>query len=50
MSDVIVRKDFYWVFGRLQSGREVIIDDYYYDLREYIGCYVDMLLSFMRSP
>ena len=50
MSDVIVRKDFYWVFGRLQSGMEVIIDDYYYDLREYIGCYVDMLLSFMRSP
>lgn len=50
VSDVVVRKDFYWVFGRLQSGVEVIIDDYYYDLSEYIGCYVDMLLSFMRSP
>ena len=50
VSDVVVRKDFYWVFGRLQNGREVIIDDYYYDLREYIGSYVDMLLSFMRSP
>ena len=29
---------------------EVIIDDYYHDLREYIGHRVDMLLSFMRSP
>jgi hypothetical protein len=29
---------------------EVIINDYYYDLREYIGYYIDMLLSFMRSP
>lgn len=55
MSDVIVKRDkyhsdSYWVFGVLQSGVEVIIDDYYYDLRECIGRRVDMLLSFMRSP
>lgn len=53
--DVIVKRAkygrvSYWVFGTLQSGREVIISDYYHDLREYIGRRVDMLLSFMRSP
>ena len=42
--------DSYWIVGRLPSDVEVIIDDYYYDLREYVGGYVDMLLSFMRSP
>ena len=42
--------DSYWILGRLPSGVEVVIDDYYYDLREYVGSYVDMLLSFMRSP
>ena len=56
VSDIIVKKnkydgsDYYWVVGRLQSGMELIIEDIYYDLREYIGRYVDMLLSFMRSP
>ena len=55
MSDVVVKwdkygRDSYWVFGRLQSGMEVIIDDYYFDLREWIGRYIDMLISFMRSP
>ena len=44
------RSDWYRVVGRLPSGVEVIIDDYYYDLRECVGRYVDMLLSFMRSP
>lgn len=53
--DILVKPDkyhgdSYWIVGRLQSGMEVIIDDFYYDLREYIGCRVDMLLSFMRSP
>ena len=55
VSDVVFRKDkhhsdSYWIYGRLQGGREVIIDDYYYDLREQMGHHVDMLLSFMRSP
>ena len=55
VSDVVVKwdkygRESYWVFGVLQSGAEVIIDDYYYDLRECIGRRVDMLLSFMRSP
>ena len=44
------RDDSYLITGRLPSGMEVVIDDYYYDLREYIEQNVDMLLSFMRSP
>ena len=56
VSDIIVKKskydgsDFYWIVGSLQSGMELIIVDHYSDLWEYIGRYVDMLLSFMRSP
>ena len=55
MSDVGVIEDkyhgdSYWIDGKLPSGVEVVITDYYYDLRESIGCYVDMLLSFIRSP
>ncbi len=44
------RDDSYLVVGRLQSGMEVVISDYYSDLRECVGRYIDMLLSFMRSP
>lgn len=56
VSDIIVKKDkygppdYYWIVGRLQSGIEVIIKDIYFDLQGCIGNYVDMLLSFMRSP
>lgn len=55
VSDIIFKKDkdgydYYWVVGNLQSGMEVIIDDYYFDLREWIGQSVEMLLSFLRSP
>ena len=55
VSDIIAKKDkdgsdYYWVVGSLQSGMELIIDDYYSDLREHIGRHIDMLLSFMRSP
>lgn len=55
VSDVIVKKDkddfdYYLVVGTLQSGVELIIKDIHYDLRECIGRYVDMLISFMRSP
>jgi hypothetical protein len=55
VSDVLVKTDKYHgdsyvIVGSLQSGMEVIIDDYYTDLREHIGSRVNMLLSFMRSP
>jgi len=56
VSDIIVKKnkydgsDYYWIVGILQSGMELIIVDNYYDLREFVGHYVDMLISFMRSP
>lgn len=55
VSDIIIKKDkygpdYYWIAGRLQSGIEVILEDIYYDLRDYVGHYVEMLLSFMRSP
>lgn len=44
------REDSYLISGRLLSGREVLIADYYYDLRKHIGRPVEMLLSFIRSP
>jgi hypothetical protein len=55
VSDIIVKKDkygpdYYWIVGELQSGMKVIIKDIYYDLGNYISHYVEMLLSFMRSP
>jgi len=56
VSDISVKKDkydghnYYWIVGRLQSGKEVIIEDICYDLRESISRHVDMLISFMRSP
>ena len=55
MSDVGVFEDkyhgdSYWIDGKLPSGLKVVISDYYYDLRECVGRYVDMLLSFTRSP
>jgi len=56
VSDIIDKKDkydglnYYWIVGRLQSGKEIIIEDIYYDLRESIGRHIDMLISFMRSP
>jgi len=55
ISDIIVKKDkygpdYYWIVGRLQSGVKVIIKDIFYDLQGSIGHYVDMLLSFIRSP
>jgi len=55
VSDLIVKRAkygrvSYWVFGTLQSGLRVVISDYYHDLKEHIGCHIDVLLSFMRSP
>lgn len=55
VSDILVKKDkygpdYYWIVGELKSGIKVIIKDIYYDLRNYIGHYIEMLLSFMRSP
>ncbi|MFX0039560.1 MAG: hypothetical protein ACFFCY_17520 [Promethearchaeota archaeon] len=40
----------YRITGQLQSGLEIKINDLFYDLREYIGCYVEMLLCVLRSP
>lgn len=42
--------EYFHIFGRLQSGLEIWITDYGYDLRKYVGNHVDMLLSVMRSP
>jgi len=55
ISDIIIKKakygsDYYWIVGQLRSRKRVIIEDVYYNLQEYIGCHVEMLLSFMRSP
>ena len=40
----------YELFVQLQSGLEIYIIDYHYDLRGYIGSYVEMLLFIQRSP
>jgi len=55
VSDIIIKKDkygpdYYWLVGELQSGMKVNIKDIYYDLRGYRDQYVEMLVSFMRSP
>jgi hypothetical protein len=55
ISDIIIKKDkygpdYYWLVGRLQSGLEIIIKDFYYNLQRYKGYHVEMLLSVMRSP
>lgn len=38
------------IYGRLQSGLEIIIKNLDYDLQGYKGRHVEMLLSVMRSP
>lgn len=56
LSDIIFEKaDLYgstysWIIGQLQSGLEVQIYNFYYDLQEYIGQHVEMLLCVLRSP
>ncbi|MFW9894668.1 MAG: hypothetical protein ACFFD7_02575 [Candidatus Thorarchaeota archaeon] len=41
---------YYELIGELQSGLEVYINSYHYDLQAYIGRYVEMLLCVTRSP
>ncbi|UCD02166.1 MAG: hypothetical protein JSV23_03890 [Promethearchaeota archaeon] len=38
------------ITGQLQSGLEIKIKDLFYDLQEYIGRYVEMLLCVFRNP
>jgi hypothetical protein len=41
---------FYELIGQLQSGLKIFLIDYDYDLRGYIGSYVEVLLFIQRSP
>jgi len=41
---------YYVLVGELQSGLEIYINNYDYDLQRYIGHYVEMLLCVLRSP
>lgn len=55
ISDIIIKHDRYgpdytWLVGQLQSGLEIIINNFYYDLQRYKGHHVEMLLSVLRSP
>ena len=36
--------------GKLESGLEIKITDLFYDLQDYIGHYVEMLLCVFRNP
>ena len=42
--------NYYELIGKLQSGLEIYINSYHYDLKEYIGRHVEMLLCVLRSP
>ena len=55
ISDIIRKHDKYgsdytWLVGQLQSGLEIIINNFYYDLQKYKSHHVEMLLSVLRSP
>ena len=39
-----------WITGRLKSGLEIKIQNFFYDLQGYIGHHVEMLLCVLRSP
>lgn len=42
--------EYFKIFGQLQSSLEIWITDHRFDLREYVGQHVDMLLSVVRNP
>ena len=56
VSDINFEKDersgkcYPWITGRLRSGLEIKIQDFFYDLQGYIGHHVEMLLAMLRSP
>ncbi|KKK46084.1 hypothetical protein LCGC14_0563700 [marine sediment metagenome] len=57
ISNIVVKQDrhvldyeYFYIFGQLQSGLEIWITDYSFDLRKYVGQHLDMLLSVMRNP
>ena len=39
-----------WITGRLRSGLEIKIQNFFYDLQGNIGHHVEMLLCVLRSP
>lgn len=39
-----------WITGHLNSGLDIKIHNYFYDLQKYIDHYVEMLLCVLRSP
>jgi hypothetical protein len=41
---------YYELVGQLQSGLEIYVNSYHYDLEGYIGRNVEMLLCVLRSP
>lgn len=56
ISDITIIKgkpgcsDYHELIGELQSGLKIYINSYHYDLEEYIGRHVEMLLCVVRSP
>ena len=57
ISDIVVIKskhellpDHFWVVSQLQSGLEIYINNYDYNLEDYICHHVEMLLCVTRSP
>jgi len=56
ISDITIIKgkphctDYYELVGELQSGLRIYVNNYHYDLKDYIGRYVEMLLCVLRSP
>jgi len=56
ISDITIIKgkphcsDYYELVGELQSGLRIYVNNYRYDLKDYIGRYVEMLLCVLRSP
>ena len=43
-------KAYPWITGRLRSGLEIEIQNFFYDLQGYIGHHVEMLLCVLRAP
>ncbi|HEC39896.1 MAG TPA: hypothetical protein ENI29_16785 [bacterium] len=42
--------EYFYIQGQLSGGLRILIEDYHFDLRKYVGQHIDMLLMVMRSP
>ncbi|KKN25522.1 hypothetical protein LCGC14_0883890 [marine sediment metagenome] len=42
--------EYFYIHGQLPSGLKILIEDYHFNLREYVGQHIDMLLMVMRLP